>query len=49
MVTPVIQHKLYKGFIDPSKLLPLSKTLMEPGRLMALLRGEPVEATKIYP
>ena len=23
---PVIEHKLYKGFIDPSQLLPLSKT-----------------------
>jgi len=32
---PVIEHKLYKGFIDPSQLLPLSKTQTKVNELRA--------------
>ena len=34
---PVIQHKLYKGFIDPAQLLPLSKTQSKVDELRAAL------------
>ncbi|MCW4014653.1 MAG: isopentenyl phosphate kinase [Candidatus Bathyarchaeota archaeon] len=34
---PVIQHKLYKGFIDQSQLLPLSKTQSKVDELRAAL------------
>jgi len=34
---PVIQHKLYKGFIDPSQLLPLSKTQSKVNELRGIV------------